>query len=116
MHQGGNVSWAFLPCLEGGADNGKDWCTDPWCFVSADSECDEEDGAYDTAFFANTTYSDSLEFSDSVCTVYNGPTEPCPFDDGCGMESTSGESSSKITTGLMALVASAAIIATSVII
>jgi hypothetical protein len=112
--KGGKVPWA-IPCLEGGADHGLDWCTDPWCFVSADSECDEEGGAYNTVFFANTTYSDSLKFSVSVCTVYDGST--VPSGDGSDMESTSGEaSSSTINTGSMALVASAVIIATSVII
>jgi hypothetical protein len=111
--KGGDVSWA-IPCLEGGADHGLDWCTEPWCYVFADSECDEEGGAYNTVFFANTTYSDSLKFSVSVCTVYNGST--VPSDDGSDIESTSGESSSTITAGSMALVASVVIIATSVII
>ena len=52
-------------CKEGGADNGKDWCTEAWCYVATDNDCDP--AAYDTVFFADTEYADKLKFAVSAC-------------------------------------------------
>ena len=51
-------------CKEGGADAGKDWCTEAWCYVAGDNDCDP--AAYDTVFFADTDYS-TLKFAVSAC-------------------------------------------------
>ena len=51
-------------CLEGGADNGKEWCTNAWCYVAADNDCDP--AAYDTVFFAGTDYA-GLKFATTAC-------------------------------------------------
>ena len=44
-------------CQEGEANFGVDWCTEPWCYVGAECET-----AYDTVFFAETEYKDTLKF------------------------------------------------------
>jgi len=50
-------------CAEGGADAGKEWCTNAWCYVAADNDCDTD---YDTVFFADTEFS-GLKFATSAC-------------------------------------------------
>ena len=52
-------------CKEGGADNGKDWCTDPWCYVAGDNDCSP--AAYDTVFFADDEKYSTLKFAVSAC-------------------------------------------------
>jgi len=52
-------------CQEGGDDHGKDWCTEAWCYVASDNTCDP--AAYDTVFFADTEYAETLKFAVSAC-------------------------------------------------
>ena len=49
-------------CQEGEANFGLDWCTENWCYVS--SRCEQ---AYDTVFFADTEYAETLKFSVNTC-------------------------------------------------
>ena len=52
-------------CQEGEANFGEDWCTEAWCYVAADNDCDP--AAYDTVFFDETEYADTLKFAVSAC-------------------------------------------------
>ena len=83
-------------------NDGKD-CTEPWCYVAADADCDPS-VTYDTRFFADTEYAGTLKFSNDACgsnkeaecssdldVFVNGVTgcvdglvffDDCPFDDG----------------------------------
>jgi hypothetical protein len=49
-------------CQEGEDNFGVDWCTESWCYVSAECE-----SAYDTVFFADTEYAETLKFSVGAC-------------------------------------------------
>ena len=51
-------------CQEGEANYGVAWCTEPWCYVAADNDCDT---SYDTVFFADTEYAGTLKSSVTVC-------------------------------------------------
>ena len=52
-------------CQDGGDDFGKTWCTEAWCYVSATNDCDP--AAFDTVFFADSEYKDTLKFATSAC-------------------------------------------------
>ena len=52
-------------CQDGKANWGKDWCTEAWCYVAAENDCDP--AAYDTVFFADTEYAGTLKFAVSAC-------------------------------------------------
>ena len=52
-------------CQDGEANWGKDWCTEAWCYVAAENDCDP--AAYDTVFFADTEYAGTLKFAVSAC-------------------------------------------------
>lgn len=41
-------------------------CTEPWCYVAADADCDPSI-TYDTRFFADTEYAGTLKFSNDAC-------------------------------------------------
>ena len=46
-------------------NDGED-CTEPWCYVAADADCDPAI-TYDTRFFADTEYAGTLKFSNDAC-------------------------------------------------
>ena len=52
-------------CQEGEANFGVDWCTEAWCYVAAENDCDP--AAYDTVFFADSDYAGTLKFSVTAC-------------------------------------------------
>lgn len=61
-------------CQEGGANFGIDWCTNNWCYVSA--ECTN---AYETVFFADTEYSSTLKFSTETCKADEASGDTAPI-------------------------------------
>ena len=76
-------------------NDGKD-CTEPWCYVAADADCDPS-MTYPTCFFADTEYASSLKFSN----------DPCVDDDSSSEDSSSSSSSASTfltSTIMMSLV------------
>ena len=76
-------------------NDGKD-CTEPWCYVAADADCDPS-MTYPTRFFADTEYASSLKFSN----------DPCVDDDSSSEDDSSSSSSASTfltSTIMMSLV------------
>ena len=72
-------------------NDGKD-CTEPWCYVAADADCDPS-MTYPTRFFADTEFASSLKFSN----------DPCVDDDSSSEDSSSSSSASTFLTSTIVM-------------
>ena len=72
-------------------NDGKD-CTEPWCYVAADADCDPS-MTYPTRFFADTEFASSLKFSN----------DPCVDDDSSSEDDSSSSSASTFLTSTIVM-------------